>query len=230
MVFLKDTTANYDIRLDQSRNAYKNVQVTIESTKLQLDKTIADMKFALEKSRSDYNAMNEDSLRKLEKAQRDANKSIVSATGSDAKLALEKAELDYQNLIASNVQTIKNLDATYKLSYNDLKKFLAKLIYQGDKTFGITDKYRNETTSNRQYMGAKDPTTRTKLEITYNAMLKGSDDLDTRSTIVIDESNVLPELQKLGSYYALIRSYITSVNSYVENSISSSYFPQSIID
>lgn len=149
---MTDTTANYDIRLDQSRNALKNAQVTVESTRLSLEKAITDTKFALEKARSDYTTMTNDTAKKLEKAQRDASKAIVSATGSDAKIALEKAELDYKNLKASNIQTIANFDATYKLSYNDLNKFIAKLLYQGDKSFGFTDKYRNENTTNRQYL------------------------------------------------------------------------------
>lgn len=173
----------------------------MESTKLSLDKTIADTKFALEKAKSDYASMTEDSAKKLEKAERDAQKSIVSATGSDAKVALEKAELDYENLKDSNAQTIKNFDATYKLSYNDLKKFIAKLIYQGDKTFGITDKYRNETVNNRQYMGAKDSSTRSRLEISYDALVKANDELDARSMISINESNVIAELAGLGNYY-----------------------------
>lgn len=230
LVYLTDTTANYDIKLDQSRNGLKNTEVSAESTRLALDKTIADTKFALEKAKSDYSALNEDSVKKLEKAERDLNKSIVSATGSDAKIALEKSQLDYENLKESNVQTIKNLDATYKLSYNDLKKLFAKLLYQGDKTFGITDKYRNENITLRQYMGVRDSSTRTKLEIAYADLLKGSDTLNTQSDITIDESNVIAELQKLVTYYGLTRSYLLTTQAYIENSISSSTFPQSLID
>ncbi len=37
-------------------------------------------------------------------------------------------------------------------------------------------------------------------------------------------------MDKLGGYYDTIRTYILAVNSYVENSITSSYFPQSVID
>ncbi len=202
----------------------------MQSTRLSLDKAISDTRLALEKVKSDYTAMTEDSAKKLEKAQRDANKSIVSASGSDAKIALDKAELDYQNLISSNVQTIKNLDSTYKLSYNDLKKLVAKLLYQGDKSFGITDKYRNENITNRQYLGARDSTTRSKLEVAYSDLLKTSTALDDGSSISVDESNILGELQKLSLHYGLIRSYILSVNSYIENSITSSSFPQATID
>lgn len=229
-MYLTDTTANYDIKLDQSRNALKNAEVSVESTRLQLDKAITDTRFALEKAKSDYGAIEDDSAKKLEKAVRDVNKSIVSATGSDAKIALEKAQLDYENLKESNIATIKNLDATYKLSYNDLKKLFSKLLYQGDKTFGITDKYRNESITLRQYMGVRDSSSRTKLEIAYAELQKGSDELDAQSMTTVDESNVTTELQKLGSYYGLIRSYFLSAQSYVENSISSSSFPQSMID
>lgn len=230
LVFLTDTTANYDIRLKQARNALKNAEVSIESTRLGLDKTISDMKFALDKVNTDYNTLVEDSAKKLEKAQRDANKSIISATGSEAQLALDKAMLDLENLKSANIQTIKNIDPTYRLSYNDLQKFLAKLLYQGDKTFGITDKYRNENTVNRQYMGARDSSTRSKLEMSYAELLKGSEDLNTQSIIIVDESNIIQELEKLRTNYNLIRSYILSVQSYIENSISSSSFPQSMID
>jgi multidrug resistance efflux pump len=230
MVFLEDTTANYDIRLEQAQNALKNAEVSIESTKLQLDKTISDAQFALSKARADFQMMQDDSAKKLEKAERDVNKSLITATGSDAKVTLEKAELDYENLKASNIQTIKNLNATYDLSVNDLQKLLAKLLYQGDKTFGMTDKFRNETTTNRQYMGARDASSRTKLEAAYMELSNKNTELTTNSAVIVDGSNILRELQKLEIYYGSIRNYILATQTYLENSITSSSFPQATID
>lgn len=191
---------------------------------------MSDAKFALYKAQIDYTSLENDSLKKLEKANRDAEKSVISTTGSEARIALEKAELDYENLKSSNIQTIKNFDATYKLSLNDLKKLLAKLLYQGDKSFGITDKFRNETVTVRQYMGARDSSTRTKLEVAYNELLQASTELEVASIVSVDESNILSNLEKLGGYYGLIRNYILVTNAYIENSIPSSSFAQTTID
>jgi hypothetical protein len=47
-------------------------------------------------------------------------------------------------------------------------------------------------------MGVRDSSARTKLEIAYAELQKGSNELDTQSMTIIDESNVTPELQKLG--------------------------------
>lgn len=230
LIRLQDTTANYDIRLAQAKNALKNTEVSIESTKLQLDKTITDAQFALEKAKADLQMTQDDAVKKLEKAERDVNKSLVSATGSDAKIALEKAELDYANLQASNLQTIKNFNASYILSVNDLQKLIAKLLYQGDKTFGMTEKFRNETTTNRQYLWARDASSRTKLEAAYMELSQKNQELAVLIPASVNESNLLIELEKLSNYYAIIRIYILATQNYIENSISSTSFPQSIID
>lgn len=230
MVFLQDTTANYDIRLEQAQNALKNTEVSVESTKLQLDKTISDANFALSKARADLQMIQDDSAKKLEKAERDVNKSLVTATGSDADVALQKAELDYENLKASNIQTIKNFNASYTLSVNDLQKLMAKLLYQGDKTFGITEKFRNETATNRQYIGARDASSRMKLEAAYMELTNKNTEITTNSAIMVDDSNILGELQKLEIYYGSIRNYILATQTYLENSITSSSFPQVTID
>ncbi len=216
--------------MEQARNALRNAEVNIESTKLQLDKTIADTKFALEKTKSDYFSITEDAVKKLEKARRDSAKAIVSSTGSDAQAALEKSELDYTNLQNTNDQTIKNLDATYRLSYNDLKKLMAKMLYQGDKAFGLTDKFRNDTVTNKQYMGVRNSATRTALEQAYTYLVRENTNLEQAASIQIDESSALIEIEKLGTYYPIIRTYILAASDYIENSISSSSFPQSVID
>lgn len=234
---LSDTTANYLLKLEQSKNSLRNADVNIESTKLQLDKAVDDARLALEKAKLAYETTKADGEKRIEKAKRDAEKSNVSSSQSDAsvtleqlKASLEKAELDYQNLQSSNRETINNLDPSYQLHVNDLKKHLSKILYESDKLFGFTDKFKNENIDMRRYFGARDPSTRTALDNAYRDLINSSNTFDAEVSAHVDENNVLSSLSALSSRYLASRNFLDAAQKYIENSIPASALPQSAID
>lgn len=239
LVSLTDTTANYDLKVSQAANGLASAKNSSESTKLSLDKAISDAKLALTKAQSDYTNAQEDAAKRLEKAKRDAAKSDLGASGSDANTTIEqlkanlsKAELDYENLKKSNAQTLINYNTSYQLSVSDLRKYLNKISYEGDKLFGITSRYPTDNGLARKYLGMGNSSIRPDLELAYYKIAGIASDFDAKanSTVNVDETNLIAQLDQLSSYYKDSKAYLAVVTRYLENSITSSEFPQSSVD
>ncbi len=159
LVSLSDTVANYDLKASQAANGLASTRNAADSTRLALDKTVADALIALNKAKADYETAKQDGAKRLEKAQRDATKSDINSSTSDATTTiaqleanLSKAQLDYENLKKSNVQTLLNYNTSYQLSVSDLKKFLTRMTYEGDKLFGVTAQYPTDNALARKYL------------------------------------------------------------------------------
>lgn len=115
LVRLRDTIANYDIRLGQASNALGSVRNSAASTELSLDRAISDSRLALERADSDLRTAESTADLSITKALRDAQKAQIGSSTSDASVtllgleaSLAKSKLDYQNLISSNQQTLIN--------------------------------------------------------------------------------------------------------------------------
>jgi multidrug resistance efflux pump len=177
LVRLKDTTGNYDIRLSQSSNAVSSARNTFQSSTITLDKSIQDASIALERAKSDYVAAQANAENNLSKALRDAQKSDLNRDSSDANVtlaqlqaSLEKSKLDYQNLRTSNAQTLLNYNTSFQTSLSDLKKLYNKLLFEGDRLYGITPKFQSENINIRRFLGSS--TIRPTLEFAYYDLQK----------------------------------------------------------
>lgn len=73
-------------------------------------------------------------------------------TLAQLQASLDKAKIDYQNLIVSNQQTLKNYNASYQTTLSDLKKFYSKIVFEGDRLYGITPKFQTENTAIRPFI------------------------------------------------------------------------------
>lgn len=130
---LTDTIGNYSLRFDQAKNGLKNTEVTIESTKISLDKAVSDAEIALSRAQIDYERTLADAEKQLEKAKRDSERTVLNSSGSDSQSTLAKAELDYRNLLESNAKTIENYGSTYRVSVSDLKKLTSQVLFDSDR-------------------------------------------------------------------------------------------------
>ncbi len=208
---------------------------TTESTAVSLDKAISDARIALDRSKSDYSATQANADNNLEKALRDAQKSDLGTTSSDANVtldqlqsSLDKARLDYQNLITSNQQTLLNYNTSFQTSLSDLKKFYAKILFEGDRLYGITPKYQAENTNIRRFLGSTG--LRSTLEFAYFDLQKSGDQINTVSNASVNESNLILQLDQLAAHYKVAKAYLDTTGKYLENSSVGSEFPQSQLD
>ncbi len=186
---LRDTIANYDIRLGQASNALGSVRNSAASTELSLDRAISDTKLALDRAESDLQAATTGADLSLTKALRDAQKAELGSASSDAAVtlasleaSLAKSRLDYQNLISSNQQTLTNFGISFSTSVNDLKKFANKIVFDGDKLYGITPLYQADYTSLRRGLNSGNAYVRPNLEFAYFDIANASKEIALLST------------------------------------------------
>ncbi len=157
---MRDTTANYDLRYSQAANSLSSNKNTRASTEISLDKAVSDAKLSLERAEMDLKTVESQTTLSLEKALRDAQKSDTASATSDATVtlaqlqaSLDKSKLDYQNLISSNTQTLKNFTYSFNTSVSDLSRLYTKLLFEGDRLYGITPAFQSENTNIRRFMG-----------------------------------------------------------------------------
>lgn len=234
---LRDTTANYDLRLAQASNAVATVRNAAKSTEITLDKAVKDSEIALSKAKSDLKTTEETAQRNLEKAERDANKAVIGGQDTDASTTLAQLEAsiaksnqDYQNLIVSNKQTLLNYNTSYQTSVSDFKKLVAKLVFEGDRLYGITPKFQSENTLVRQYLGGNSLALKPSLEFAYFDLLKVSAELDAQQPTSVSETDLIDALDAMKKRYGSIRSYLDVTTKYLENSTVGAQFPQSQLD
>lgn len=230
IVRLADSVANYGLKRQQAANGVENAEVTIESTKITLDKAVSDAEIALSRAKIDYDRTVADSEKQLEKAKRDAEKNMVSATGSDAQATIAKAELDYRNLKASNAKTIENFSSNYRITVSDLKKLVSSVLFDSDKLLGITEQNRAYNDSFEAYLGARDASLLPRAQTAYARAFEVSKFLDSKDAVVVSADNVVAELAALEGQYAVVRGLLDANVRLLENSIPATTFTQSAID
>lgn len=237
LVELKDTTANYDLRLSQATNGLSSNINSAESTRVSLDKSVSDAKIAVERAELDYATTVSTTQNNLDKAIRDAGKSSLDQTSSDANVtlkqleaSLDKAKLDYQNLIVANQQTLLNYNTSFQNSVSDLKKFYAKIVFEGDRLYGITPKYQFENNDIRPYIGGGRTSYFSTLEFAYFDLARANQQLETRGETSVTESNLILQLDELAQNYKTAKAYLDVTGKYLQDSVVSTSFPQSKID
>lgn len=121
----------------------------------------------------------------LAKAERDARNADLGTSTSDAELSLSsldasltKSKIDYQNLITANQQTLINYGNSYQISISDIKKFYTKILFEGDRLYGITPKFQTENIIIRKYLGGGNSYQRPTLEFAYFDLMKNGAEIE----------------------------------------------------
>jgi multidrug efflux pump subunit AcrA (membrane-fusion protein) len=234
---LKDTTANYDLRLAQASNTVATVRNTAKSTEITLDKAVKDTEIALAKAKADLRTTEETAARNLEKAERDALKSVINWDNTDAsttlaqlEASLTKANQDYENLIVSNTQTLLNFNTSYQASVSDFKKLVSKLVFEWDRLYGITPKYQSENTLVRQYLGGNSLALKPSLEFAFYDLQKIALELDMQQPVSFTENDHIVAFDAMKKRYTTVRLYLDMTTKYLENSTVGAQFPQTQLD
>lgn len=237
LVRLRDTTANYDLRLSQASNGLSNTKNSAESTRISLDKAVQDAKLAVERAQIDYDTAVDNAKNNLDKATRDADKSNLGQSASDANItlsqlqaSLEKAKLDYQNLIVANKQTLLNYNTSFQNSLSDIRKFYTKVLFEGDRLYGITPKFQFENNDIRPFLGGGRTNQFSTLEFAYFDLQKAGTQLEARPDTPVDEANLILQLDEIAQNYKTAKAYLDAAGKYLENSVVSTVFPQSKLD
>ena len=226
LITLKDTIWMYDIRLRQAENALRGQNVAVSNTEVSVDRALTDAQIAFDQAERAYNTLLADVTERKKKAESDYFNSDLSKTGSiassnyeKAKLDLEKADIDYKNILANNTQQLSNIDSSYHVFANDVRKTLEQMVFEADKVLGVTNAYQTSNDTFESFLGARNSATRTQAETLFYSAQKDLDTVKSKTSVLIKEDNASSEMNELIAVFSRTRSFIDAMSKMYENTV-----------
>ena len=226
LITLKDTIWMYDIRLRQAENALRGQNVAVSNTEVSVDRALTDAQIAFDQAERAYNTLLADVTERKKKAESDYFNSDLSKTGSIAssnyektKLDLEKADIDYKNILANNTQQLSNIDSSYHVFANDVRKTLEQMVFEADKVLGVTNAYQTSNDTFESFLGARNSATRTQAETLFYSAQKDLDTVKSKTSVLIKEDNASSEMNELIAVFSRTRSFIDAMSKMYENTV-----------
>ncbi len=121
---IDDTYGTTNNARDEAAIALETSKLSLASTTLSLDQSVASTKIAYEKAVKDYEAA------KL-------------STTTDPTTGKSKAQLDYENFITTQEKTLSGYETTYQSQLQSFQSFLANVIDSTDIILGVSETNRN---------------------------------------------------------------------------------------
>lgn len=121
---IDDTYGTTNNARDEAAIALETAKLSLASTTLSLNQSVASAKIAYEKAQKDYEAAK------------------ISAT-TDPTTGKSKAQLDYENFITTQEKTLAGYETTYQSQLQSFQSFLANVIDTTDTLLGVSDAKRN---------------------------------------------------------------------------------------
>jgi len=149
---IDDTYGTTNNARDEAAIALETSKLSLASTTLSLDQSVASTKIAYEKAQKDYEAA------KL-------------STTTDPETGKSKAQLDYENFITTQEKTLSGYETTYQSQLQNFQSFLANVIDTSDTLLGVSDAKRNQNDSYEFLLGAADTAQKTRAETSLQKLL-----------------------------------------------------------
>lgn len=119
---------------DEAAIALESAQLTLSSTTLSLDQSLASAKIAYEKAEKDYEA--------------------ARLHNTAKPWEPSKAQLDYENYITTQESTLAGYEVTYQSQLQSFQSFLANVIDTSDTLLGVSESRRNQNDTYEYLLGA----------------------------------------------------------------------------
>lgn len=149
---IDDTYGTTNNARDEASIALETSKLSLASTTLSLDQSVASTKIAYDKALKDYEAA------KL-------------STTTDPTTGKSKAQLDYENFITTQEKTLAGYETTYQSQLQSFQSFLANVIDTSDTLLGVSDAKRNQNDSFEFLLGAADTAQKTRIEMSLLQLL-----------------------------------------------------------
>ncbi len=112
----------------------------------------------------------------------------------------------------------------------DLKKLVSSSTFDTDKLIGYTDQNRNYNDAFEAYLGVRDSSILPQAQSAYAKAMAVSKFLDSKASQTVTADTVVSELSELEGQYAVVREMLNQNIRLLENSLTSTTFPQTAID
>lgn len=240
---LSDTIASYNIKLSSARNAVQRSRLSLESSKIVLNKSIEDAKLNLARAQKNYDIAKKDAEQTLKTAKNNLDQIKLNQSSLDlsswssisrmnldaARKSLDKQKSDYQNKITADTETINGLISSARGNQKSLKTSYIDILNFADELYWISPKNKHKNADYETYLGARDFNS---LQNTKNKIQKI---LDKESEFLklnawdIDKSNLLYKIASMDSIYNELIDLLNSIHKDLNNSVESVNFSQNTI-
>lgn len=122
---MRDSLSNYDLAVAQARNGVTLQQTSAETTKLNLENSIAAAEIAYTKALQDYNAVR------------------------------DKNNLQLGTVVKQNKDALISYNDTYRNYLIDIEKSMTQYLYEADKILGLTPENKWKVSLWKPYLGAQ---------------------------------------------------------------------------
>jgi multidrug efflux pump subunit AcrA (membrane-fusion protein) len=194
---IDDTYGTTNNARDEAAIALETSKLSLASTTLSLDQSVASTKIAYEKAQKDYEAA------KL-------------STTTDPVTGKSKAQLDYENFITTQEKTLSGYETTYQSQLQSFQSFLANVIDTTDTLLGVSDAKRNANDTFDSLLWAGDTAQRTKTEDSLQKLLPYRNWTPNSKLSLIER---VIELQKI---YLIANEVLSGMETVLINTIADS--------
>lgn len=227
---LRDTVGMYGIQLKQAQTGVRGQSAALESTKLALDRAVADADTAVTQAQRTYDTLTKDIFEQRKLAQLDVFNANPENTGSTASLNIEKlrldmtkADMDYQNIIT-------NLDSNFHLYANDIDKTVTAILYDGDKILGITDYWKYNNDIYEPLLWSRIGNAKLDADNAWWVLYSKIADLRNSKDLLITPANVISETEKISAVYIAARNFNSTMITMLQNTLVGGWLTQPQLD
>lgn len=197
---IDDTYGTTNNARDEAAIALETSKLSLASTTLSLDQSVASTKIAYEKAVKDYEAA------KL-------------STTTDPTTGKSKAQLDYENFITTQEKTLSGYETTYQSQLQSFQSFLANVIDTGDNLLGVSQSKQSSNDSFESFLSARDSQ---KKIIAEQALTKL---LPYKTWSPNPQLSLIERVIELQRVYLIANEFLASVEAVLINSVAdSTYF------
>jgi multidrug resistance efflux pump len=196
---IDDTYGTTNNARDEAAIALETAKLSLASTTLSLNQSVASAKIAYEKAQKDYEAAK------------------LSGT-TDPTTGKSKAQLDYENFITTQEKTLAGYETTYQSQLQSFQSFLANVIDTGDNLLGVSDSKQSSNDSFETFLSARDSQ---KKIIAEQALVKL---LPYKTWSPNSSLSLIERVTELQRVYLIANEFLASVETVLINSVADSTF------
>ena len=189
LISLRDTVNSYDIRVAQAQNSVSIQDAGIESTKLNLERSIFDSQIAYDQAKRTYDTL------------------------------VAKTSLSYDTLVNSNQKTLDNIDTNYKNYLADVDKNLDQVIFESDRILGLSSNNEYTNDGFESLLGARVGNLKYLSDNSYGRALAQLGQIRAQKLKSITPETAKSDIENIELAYTLLQKHLDDMIYMIQNNV-----------
>ncbi len=217
-----DNISNYNLSLQQAKNALDTAKIQYNQTRINLEKNIKDAEILYEKLKTSYDFSKNIAIQNVKKAEIDYKNSLLT-WDSLSSVSLSNNVSDIEN-------SVNNLKNQFFIQKTSIEDFLNDILIFSDKLFWVTKEYEIYNDKFDVYLSAKNTSLKNEVKGEILKLYKKLKYVENIKQNNISNDEIFGYLTNFEDIYKKIYVLLADIHSCLEYSINSLTFPQKSID